>query len=95
VHADVYANGSTYHDPRLDLLQGIQQGSPVFREQSSESDILSLQFGTRVYGDLQEPYDRPTLADRVPHQIARDQVKLKPSLDLSPSCPILGRANGT
>lgn len=93
---DIYANGSTYHDPRLDFHQGMQQSPPVFREQPSEANILSLQFGRRPQGDIQEPYDRQSiLADRVPHQILRDHVKLKPSLDLSPGSPILSRTNGT
>jgi len=92
--SDLYSNGSTYHDTRLDFLQGIQQGLPVLREQSLESNILGVQFGRRAHGDIQEPYDRSILADRVPHQIMRDQVKLKPSFGLSPSSPILGHANG-
>lgn len=94
--SELYASGSTYHETRLDFLQGMQQGSPIYREQSSETDILSPQFERRSNGNIQESYDRqPILADRVPHQILWDPVKLKPSLELKSASPILGRTNGT
>lgn len=92
---DLYVSGSTYPEARLDFLQGMQQGSPFCREQSSESDTLSPQFGRRTNSDLQESYDRqPMLVDHVPRQTLQDPVKFKPSLDLRPAAPILGRTNG-
>ncbi|XP_020250909.1 mitogen-activated protein kinase kinase kinase YODA-like isoform X2 [Asparagus officinalis] len=49
--SDLYITGSTHHDPRLDFIQGIQQVSPISKEKSSETDILSLQFGRSAHMD--------------------------------------------
>ncbi|KAJ6835089.1 mitogen-activated protein kinase kinase kinase YODA-like isoform X1 [Iris pallida] len=94
---DLYATMPTYNDPGLDLFQGMQQGSPVFREQlPSETGILSPQFGRQPHGDLHESYDRQAiLADRVPRKILQDQLKFNPAPDRSRGSPIIGRTNGT
>nr|DAD47333.1 TPA_asm: hypothetical protein HUJ06_017270 [Nelumbo nucifera] len=93
----MYVNGSTtFHDPRQDLFRGMQPGSQVFRDLvSSESDALGMQFGRHAHGDSREFYDgQSVLADRVSQQLLKDHVKSKPSLDLSPVSPMLGRSNG-
>ncbi|XP_029117275.1 mitogen-activated protein kinase kinase kinase YODA isoform X1 [Elaeis guineensis] len=83
---DLCTSGTTYHDPKLDLFIGMQQGSPVLRERmASEADILGTQFGRAGPGNLWDPCDRQSVMDyHVPHQILRDPTKLNVSLDLKP-----------
>ncbi|XP_026664371.1 mitogen-activated protein kinase kinase kinase YODA-like isoform X2 [Phoenix dactylifera] len=77
---DLYPIGTTYHDPKLDLFMGMQQGSPVLRERmASESDIFSAQFARTGPGNLWDPYERQSVLDyHVPHQIVKDHTKLNP-----------------
>ncbi|KAK2404568.1 mitogen-activated protein kinase kinase kinase YODA [Trifolium repens] len=89
----VYMNGSTHHDPNIDIFRGMQTGSHIKSELvSSESDALSKQF---VRSPHAEPYDfQSVLADRVGRQLLGDHVKINPSFDPSPSSSLLHRTNG-
>nr|XP_010918582.1 mitogen-activated protein kinase kinase kinase YODA isoform X2 [Elaeis guineensis] len=77
---DLYPIGTTYHDSKLDLFIGMQQGSPVLRERmASEADIFSSQFGRTGPGNHWDPYERQSVLDyHVPHQIVKDHTKLNP-----------------
>ncbi|XP_057994005.1 mitogen-activated protein kinase kinase kinase YODA isoform X2 [Hevea brasiliensis] len=93
----LYTNGNDpYHEPKPDLFRGMSQASHVFRERiSSDNGASENQFGRPGHGDPRELYNgQPVLVDRVSQQLLRDHVKLKPSLDLNPSSPMLGRTNG-
>ncbi|KAF8365051.1 hypothetical protein HHK36_032933 [Tetracentron sinense] len=92
---NLYANGSTYHDPKPDLFRGMQPGSHIFRElTSSGNDLLGQQFGRPAHGDPRELYGQSVLADRVSEQLSRDHLKSNPSLGICPGSPMLGRTNG-
>ncbi|XP_010662702.1 mitogen-activated protein kinase kinase kinase YODA isoform X1 [Vitis vinifera] len=83
-----YSNGPSYHDPNADIFRGMQLGSHIF----PESDALGKQFGRTAHVEL---YDgQSVLADRVSRQLLRDQVKMNPSLDLSPSSMLPSRNTG-
>lgn len=89
--SDLHLNGPSYHDPKLDVFQGLQQGSHVSRERmASEIGTINLQFGRLIHGNIREPYDR----DPAAHNILNDLVRTNPLLDLSPNSPVLGRTNG-
>ncbi|KAK0597152.1 hypothetical protein LWI29_022282 [Acer saccharum] len=82
-----YSNSPSYQDSTADIFRGMQPGSHIFSELvSAENDVLGLQRGRLAHG---EPYDgQSVLADRVSRQLLKDHVKMKPSLDLSPSSPL-------
>lgn len=79
-----YGNGSPYRDPNPDIFRAMQLGSNVF--------IPGKQFGRPAQGEM---YDgQMVLADCVSHQLLRDHINMKPSLDLNPF-PSPGHMNGT
>ncbi|KAJ0043118.1 hypothetical protein Pint_17482 [Pistacia integerrima] len=87
-----YCNGP-FQDSNSDIFRGMQPGSHIFSDLlPPENDVLGKQLGRPFHG---EPYDgQSILADRVSRQLLRDQVKMKPSLDLSPSSPLPTRTSG-
>ncbi|KAJ0100349.1 hypothetical protein Patl1_20156 [Pistacia atlantica] len=87
-----YCNGP-FRDSNSDIFRGMQPGSHIFSDLlPPENDVLGKQLGRPFHG---EPYDgQSVLADRVSRQLLRDQVKMKPSLDLSPSSPLPTRTSG-
>ncbi|KAK7279925.1 hypothetical protein RJT34_24986 [Clitoria ternatea] len=90
----VYISGpSSYHDSNVEIFRGIQKGSHISSELvSSENDVLAKQFSRPLHA---EPYDfQSVLADRVGRQLLGENVKINPSLDLSPNSSLLNRGNG-
>ncbi|XP_020223287.1 mitogen-activated protein kinase kinase kinase YODA [Cajanus cajan] len=89
----VYVSGPAHHDLNVDIFRGMQQTSHITSELvPSESDVLGKQFARSPHN---EPYDvQSVLADRVCRQLLGDNVKINPSLDLSPNSSLLSRANG-
>ncbi|KHN41598.1 Mitogen-activated protein kinase kinase kinase 2 [Glycine soja] len=83
---------AAHHDLNIDIFRGMQQTSHITSELvPSESDVLGKQFARTPHN---EPYDvQSVLADRVCRQLLGDNVKINPSLDLSPNS-LLSRANG-
>ncbi|TKY45222.1 Mitogen-activated protein kinase kinase kinase YODA [Spatholobus suberectus] len=88
----VYVSGPAHRDLNVDIFRGMQQMSHIASELvPSESDVLGKQFARPPHN---EPYDvQSVLADRVCRQLLGDNVKINPSLDLSPNS-LLSRANG-
>lgn len=94
--SNIYPSGTIYHEPKLNLLAGMQQGSPKMWERrlTSEVDILTTQFGRLRHDNLGDPHEnQPIVADSTPVGVLRDQMKLKPNLASCPSIP--NRANAT
>lgn len=87
----LYVSSPSYHDGNH-IFRGVQPGSHMFSELvPGEKDVLGKQFGRGVQA---ESYDgQSVLADRVSQQLLRDQVKLNPTLDLSPRSTFPGRMN--
>lgn len=77
----IYINGPSHQDPNLDIFRGTQSGSLNLRDRAPcESEALGMASAKSAHGEL---YDgQSVLADRVSHQLLRDQVRLNPSLDL-------------
>ncbi|KAG6501807.1 hypothetical protein ZIOFF_041691 [Zingiber officinale] len=83
---DIYLSGTTYHEQKLNLLAGMQQGSlKVWERKTSKTDILSTQFGRLRHGNLRDLHKKQS--DRLPPQSLRDQMKLKPSQNPSSGLP--------
>ncbi|KAG6497863.1 hypothetical protein ZIOFF_045769 [Zingiber officinale] len=83
---DLYLSGTTYHEQKLNLLAGMQQGSlKVWERKTSKTDILSTQFGRLRHGNLRDLHKKQS--DRLPPQSLRDQRKLKPSQNPSSGLP--------
>uniref|UniRef100_A0A7N0SVN8 mitogen-activated protein kinase kinase kinase n=1 Tax=Kalanchoe fedtschenkoi TaxID=63787 RepID=A0A7N0SVN8_KALFE len=91
-----YGHGMPFHDANHNIFGVMQlQGSHAFSELgSSESDSFGKQQNSRrAHGELQ--YDgQCVLADRVSRQLLRDDVKLKPTIDLSPNSPLPNQSHG-
>lgn len=87
-----YINGFSYNDSSADIFRGIQPGSHVFSELvPCENGVLGKHLTRPAHGEL---YDgQPVLADCVSRQLLRNNVKLNPSLDLSPSSHLPSHTN--
>ncbi|CAM8996609.1 unnamed protein product [Rhodiola kirilowii] len=91
-----YGNGIPFHDVNRNIFGGMQQqGSHAFSEQgSSESDCYGKQQISRHGHGERHYHGQSVLADRVSRQLLRDDIKVKPTIDLSPNSPLPNQSYG-